>query len=170
MCYLTTFTKAEIPSAPPQCAYLCYNKNLLITILEKVVIYIDKKMIYFFKNESVLCIVAAFAGASMVYVPPSLAYAGYIDFRVLALLFCLMAVVSALSQIGTFHVLSNHLLKIAKTERSLALVLILLCFFTAMFITNDVALITFVPLTISIFHAAEQKTRIFRDRDANSCG
>lgn len=36
-------------------------------------------------------------------------------------------------------------------------VLVALCFFSSMFITNDVALLTFVPLTISILQQASPK-------------
>ena len=52
------------------------------------------KLKSFLKKEPVLSIAAVLAAASAFLVPPSAGYLAYIDFRVLALLFCLMAVVA----------------------------------------------------------------------------
>jgi len=46
----------------------------------------------FFKKETVCCIAFLLAVVSMFFIPPSVNYFSYIDFRVLALLFSLMAV------------------------------------------------------------------------------
>lgn len=110
----------------------------------------------FIKKETVLCIAALLAVISMFFVPPSPAYLAYIDFRVLALLFCLMLVVAGFQSIGFFRYLGNRLLSGAKDTRTLCLLLTGLCFFSSMFITNDVALITFVPFAVLLFSMAEQ--------------
>ena len=102
----------------------------------------------FFRKEPVLCLSALAALLSMAAVPPSPAYIGYIDFRVLCLLFCLMAVVLGLQECGVFAVLAQKLLAGKHQIRLLMLVLVLLPFFCSMLITNDVALITFVPFAI----------------------
>lgn len=109
-----------------------------------------KKIQQFFKSETVLCISGLAAIISMLFVPPSLDYIHYLDFRVLGLLFCLMVVVAGLNETGLFLLLANRLLSKVKNTRSLSVVLILLCFFTSMWVTNDVALITFVPFTIML--------------------
>lgn len=111
----------------------------------------------FFKKETVLCIAAVLAVISAFLVPPSKEYLDYIDFRVLALLFCLMLVVSGLQTIGVFDSLAQRLLKKVKTTHQLILLLTALCYLSAMFITNDVALITFVPFTIMILSMAGQE-------------
>lgn len=74
----------------------------------------------------------------------------YIDFRTLGLLFALMLVVQGLKSCGMFDVLTHHLLKHIKTGRQLAFMLVFLCFFTGMLVTNDVALITFIPFSLMI--------------------
>ena len=102
----------------------------------------------FFRREPVLCIAAVCALATMAAVPPSAAYAGYLDGRVLALLFCLMAVVAGLRACGVFDTLARVLLRACRSGRTLGLVLVLLPFFASMAITNDVALLTFVPFTL----------------------
>lgn len=53
-----------------------------------------QSFICFFKKETVLCIAGILALISAFFVPPSVAYLQYIDFRVLSLLFCLMLVVA----------------------------------------------------------------------------
>ena len=102
----------------------------------------------FVKKEAVLCIASFCALVSMLFVPPDGAYLDYIDLRVLALLFCLMLVVAGLEDCGLFAVLAQRLLAGRRRFRVLCLVLVLLPFFSSMLITNDVALITFVPFAI----------------------
>ena len=113
-----------------------------------------KAVLSFVRREAVLCIALACAAASCFFVPPSAEYLSYIDARVLALLFCLIAAVAGLSKAGLMRRLSSALLARAKDGRHLALLLSLSCFFLAMFVTNDVSLITFVPLTVMILQQA----------------
>ncbi|MGE4213455.1 MAG: SLC13 family permease [Anaerotignaceae bacterium] len=120
-----------------------------------------KKIAIFLKSEAVLCVAATAAIISMFFVPPNLNYIEYIDFRVLALLFCLMAVVSGTQKAGLFVYLSHRLLSLTKNLRQISLVLVLLCFFSSMLITNDVALITFVPLAIAVLSEIAPKKLIF---------
>ena len=109
-----------------------------------------KKITDFLKKETVLCIAAVLAVISVFFTPPSAEYVAYIDFKTLALLFCLMAIMAGLREIGVFSSLANALLERTKNFRTVSLVLIMLCFFTSMLITNDVALITFVPFAIEV--------------------
>lgn len=102
----------------------------------------------FIKNEAVLIISFFLAIISAVFVGFDSEYVGYIDYKTLGLLFCLMAVTSAFNNQGVFSLLAVKMLKKVKNTRSLSLVFCLLCFFSSMLITNDVALITFVPFTI----------------------
>ena len=104
----------------------------------------------FFKKETVLAVSALAAIATMFLVPPDVSYIGYIDFKVLCLLFCLMAVVEGFQYCGIFGWLCNKLLKLGKNGRLLGVTLVLLPFFSAMIVTNDVALLTFVPFTVML--------------------
>ena len=108
-----------------------------------------KKAWEFFKSETVLCVAALCAVVTMFVVPPDGAYLGYIDVRVLCLLLCLMAVVAGFQSCGVFEVLSQRLLS-RFGGRGLGVALVLLPFFTSMVVTNDVALITFVPFTLLV--------------------
>ena len=102
----------------------------------------------FIKKEAVLCIAAVLAAVSMFFVPPDGEYPGYIDFRTLCLLFSLMTVVAGFRDAGTFSALSHTLFRRVRSARGVVLCLTLICFFSSMLITNDVALLTFVPLSI----------------------
>ena len=119
-----------------------------------------KKFLAWCRGEAVLLTAAVCAAVSALAVPPSAAYLGYIDLRVLCLLLCLMAVVAGLQHCGVFLVLSQRLLAGEKNVRLLQLLLVLLPFFSSMLITNDVALITFVPFTLQILELAGERRRV----------
>lgn len=108
----------------------------------------------FIKKEAVLCISGAFAILSAFWVKPDGAYIGYLNFRVLGLLFALMAVVAGLKKSGAFDVIARRFQAKCHDMRSVILLLTGLCFFSSMFITNDVALITFVPLAVRVLAMA----------------
>ncbi len=118
---------------------------------------IMKKIKDFCKKEIVLIISFILAVCSAFLVKPNIGYIDYIDFKTLILLFCLMAVMAGLNSLGIFRLIAAKLLKFTKTSRSLCLVLSLLCFFFSMIITNDVALITFVPFSVIILNISQKK-------------
>lgn len=101
----------------------------------------------FVKDETVLTVAFMLTVVSAIVVPPSAAYLEYLNYSVLAVLFCLMAVVQGLQKQGVFEVISAALLKRTRSSRMIGILLMSMCFFSAMVVTNDVALITFVPLT-----------------------
>lgn len=110
-----------------------------------------------FVKRELTGMIAFFAAlVSCFFVPPDRAYGDYIDLRTLALLYCLMVVVAGLRRAGVFAVLSDVLLRKAGNVRQISLILVLLCFFSAMFVTNDVALLTFVPFAVSVLLLAGQ--------------
>ena len=113
-----------------------------------------KNIISFLKKEVVLTISGILAICSCFLVVPDSLYADYIDWHTILILFCLMAVMAGFKDIGLFQYTGEILLKKFRSKRGVAGVLIFLCFFSSMFITNDVALITFVPLALLILNMA----------------
>lgn len=107
-------------------------------------------IINFIKKEAVLCISLVCAVVTMFFVPPDMEYIGYIDLHVLSLLLCLMAVVAGFQVCGIFRCLTYEILRKTKSGRLLGLILVLLPFFSSMLVTNDVALLVFVPFTIGL--------------------
>ncbi len=106
------------------------------------------KLKAFMKKEPILVIAAMAALASCFFVSPDRAYIGYIDFRTLALLYALMVVSVGLRKAGTFEALAHLLCRRTAGARTLGLTLVALTFFSSMLITNDVALLTFVPFAV----------------------
>jgi len=104
----------------------------------------------FIQQETVLTAAAVLAVISAFFVPPDVQYLGYIDLRTLAILFSLMTVMAGLRRQGFFDGLGRALLSRTHSTFQLTLVLVGLCFFGSMFITNDVSLLTFVPFTFVV--------------------
>ena len=111
---------------------------------------VKRKLSEFLKRETVLTVAILLAIVSAVMIPPDREYAGYIDFRTLSILFCLMTVMAGLQKLGVFRNIAKTLLRHTQNTIQLAEVLVLLCFIFSMIITNDVSLITFVPFTFIV--------------------
>ena len=122
--------------------------------------YMFKNIWSFLKKEIVLTISGILAVISCFFVVPDSKYIDYIDFHTILILFCLMAVMEGLKDIGLFQRIGENLLKKFRSERGIAIVLVFLCFVSSMFITNDVALITFVPLAFLIMTMAGMESAL----------
>lgn len=115
-----------------------------------------------FKNETVFCISFLLAVLSAFVVHPDRMYLSYPDYRTIALLFCLMIIVGGFQSLGIFGMLGQFLLRGAGSVRGLSAVMVMLCFFSSMVITNDVALITFVPFTLIVFRMSGRVERVLK--------
>lgn len=100
------------------------------------------------RKDPVLVVAIVLAIISCAAVPPDAAYAEYVDIRTIGMLFSLMTIMAGLSRLGVFRIACRHLLSAVRGPRRLALALTLLAFFSSMLITNDVALVTFVPFAL----------------------
>jgi len=121
----------------------------------------------FVKKECVLVIAVTLAILSSIISMPKMSY---IDFKVLILLFNLMIVVAAFKELKVLDSIAIGLLKKCNTYTSISLALVFITFISSMIVTNDVALITFVPLSIVIARKANinvLKIVIFQTLAAN---
>lgn len=116
-----------------------------------------EKIVQFIKKETVLVIATILAVISAFFVTPSKEYLDYIDWRVLGILLSLMIVMAGFQKNGLFDAIGTALLKKTKNTLQLSMVLVFLCFFFSMFITNDVALLTFVPFAIFTLQKSKQE-------------
>lgn len=128
----------------------------------------DKRVfIEFIKKEIVLIIAMILAiGTSFISLPKI----EYIDFKVIILLFNLMILVAGFNDLKVLDSIATSLLKRCTSLKSLTYMIVFLTFFSAMIVTNDVALITFVPLTLIIGRKANinvLKAVIFQTLAAN---
>lgn len=113
------------------------------------------KLMSFFKKESVFIIACILAIISCFFVNPSYKYFDYINWETLIILFIMMIIVQVLYVSGIFDWLVFKLLNKVQNTRKLVFILVFLCFFTSIIITNDVALITFVPFAILTLKKAD---------------
>ena len=114
----------------------------------------------FIKKEPILTVATVLAIISCFFVTPGREYLSYINWRTLILLFCLMAVVAGFAKAGVFRYISRKLSQRMKDTRRLSVGFMLLCFLLSMFVTNDVALVTVVPLTLLTMMGCSEKAKI----------
>jgi Na+/H+ antiporter NhaD/arsenite permease-like protein len=112
-----------------------------------------KMNIDFLKKDIVFTISLLLATISCLFHLPKIEY---INFHVLISLFTLMIAIKAFEELKVLDKVAIHILNKSQNSRAVSATLILLCFFSSMFVTNDVALLTFVPLALLI----GQKTKM----------
>ena len=114
----------------------------ILELLRKVGAWIR----HFVANNTVLAIAATLAVISCFLVKPDAEYLGYFDFKTLTCLFCTLAVICALKNIRFFTITARKIVRCAGNTRALALALVYITFIGSMFLANDMALLTFLPL------------------------
>ena len=102
----------------------------------------------FLKEETVFSVSLLLALISCFFVKPSINYLNYINWDTIILLFIIMLFVEILKNLSVFEIIVRKLLNKIGNTRSLVLLLVFTCFFSSIFITNDVSLIIFVPFAI----------------------
>lgn len=119
----------------------------MTTQLQDAKPYSRISLIALFKKDIVLSVSLFLAIASCLAVQPKISY---INFKVLICLFNLMIVIKAFEELMLLDKFAVNILNKCADSRKVSLTLILLSFFTSMFITNDISLITLVPITLVI--------------------
>ena len=79
-------------------------------------------------------------------IPVDKEYLGYFDYKTLACLFSVLAVVCALKNNNFFYMLARQVVQKFKNARMSILALVYITFIGSMLIANDMALLTFLPL------------------------
>ena len=109
------------------------------------------------------------------FVPPDRDYLGYYDLKTLACLFCVLAVVGALRDLHIFSALSQRMVHTFSTVRGVCTALVVITMFGSMLLTNDTALLTFLPLGWFVLSSTGQEKYtallfILQNCAANLCG
>ncbi len=100
----------------------------------------------FASKNTVLLIASTLAIISCFIVKPDAEYITYFDFKTLTCLFCTLAVICALKNIRFFTITARKIVRCAGNTRTLSLALVYITFIGSMFLANDMALLTFLPL------------------------
>ena len=109
-----------------------------------------KQVLSFLKKEMMLTLSLLAALAALIITPPSPQLLSDIDWHTLGTLLMMLCVLEGFKQENVLRPLVS-LAGNLKRITSLSLFLIFGVFFSSMFVTNDVSLIIFVPLTIMLF-------------------
>lgn len=109
------------------------------------------------KKNIVLVVALVAAAVTCFFVPPDGEYAGYFDLRTLSCLFCTLAVVAALKNVGFFLFTADFIVRRFKNLRNVVLALVFITYFGSMIMANDMALITFLPLGYFALEAYKNK-------------
>lgn len=111
----------------------------------------------FVKKNLVTVIAMIAAAVTCFFVPPDSAYLHYFDFKTLACLFCVLAVVCALKNVQFFYILAQKVVQLFRNTRLCTLALVYITFLGSMLIANDMALLTFLPLGYFVLSSTNQK-------------
>jgi Na+/H+ antiporter NhaD/arsenite permease-like protein len=106
------------------------------------------------RKNKMLSVAVLAAVVTMFFVPPDRVYLSYFDVKTLVCLFCMLLIVHALSNIDFFEVLSHRVICVFSDLRAAVFVLVFITLVGSMLITNDMALIAFLPLGFFILKSA----------------
>lgn len=101
----------------------------------------------FVKNNFVFVIALVIAGISCAFVPFDKGYLDYFDWKTLACILSLLIVIAGLSRLHFFEIIAKFIVKKFKNSRSIIMCLIFITYFSALINANDMALLTFLPLS-----------------------
>ena len=113
----------------------------------------------FAKREAMLFVSLLAAVIALFITPPSLRLLQDIDWKTIATLFMMLTVLEGFKSENIFLPVIR-LTRNIRSQAGLSLFLVFGVFFSSMFVTNDVSLIIFVPLTILLFRAGGKEKYI----------
>lgn len=113
-----------------------------------------KMILGFIRKNTVMVIAFVAAAITAFIVPPDEKYLAYFDYKTLACLFSVLAVVCALKNVKFFYILACNIVKKFANVRLCVIVLVWVTFIGSMLIANDMALLTFLPLGYYVLHTA----------------
>ena len=115
------------------------------------------KLLSFVKNNVVMCVALLAAAVTSVIVPIDSEYLGYIDLKTISCLYSVLAVVCALKNIKFFYTLAQKIVELFKNARLCVVALVYITFIGSMFIANDMALLTFLPLGFFVLNSTNKQ-------------
>lgn len=115
------------------------------------------KLLHYFYKDKVFLIAFVFAIISCFFIPPTLEYISYINFKVLIIMFTLMIAVAGLYEANVFSFIAIKLVSRFYSIKWIGLVIVVATFFLGMWVTNDAVLLTLVPFTLFVTKQTQQE-------------
>ena len=110
-------------------------------------------------RNPMLVVSAIAALITMIFVPPSPAYLDYFHWHTLVCLLCILMVISAFDSSGLLEFVAHSVAEHVKSLRALVIVLVLVTLGCSMILSNDMTLVTILPLAVLMLRS------IRRERD-----
>lgn len=111
----------------------------------------------FLKKQLVLVIAIIAMLITCIFVPIDASYFGYFNWTTLGTLYCTLAVVAAMSHIHIFEIISKSIVLRLHNLRNATIGLVFITFIGSMFLANDMALLTFLPLGYFVLRSTDNK-------------
>lgn len=115
------------------------------------------KLVRFIKAQPLLSIAVLCMLVTCIFVPVDSSYLGYFNWPTLATLYCTLAVVAALSHIHVFEIISRSIVLRLHNLRNVTIAIVYITFIGSMFLANDMALLTFLPLGYFVLSSTDNK-------------
>ena len=111
-------------------------------------------------HNPLLVISALAALVTMFFVPPSAAYLGYFNWHTLACLFSILAVIAAIDSSGLLEFVAHSLVQHVSSTRALVIALVLVTLCCSMVLSNDMTLVTVLPLAVVLLKSVNREAEI----------
>ena len=111
-------------------------------------------------HNPLLVVSAAAALVTMFFVPPSIAYLVYFNWHTLACLFSILAVIAAIDSSGLLEFVAHSLVQHVTSTRTLVIALVLVTLGCSMILSNDMTLVTVLPLALVLLKSVNRESEI----------
>ena len=111
-------------------------------------------------HNPLLVVSAAAALVTMFFVPPSIAYLDYFNWHTLACLFSILAVSAAIDSSGLLEFVAHSLVQHVTSTRTLVIALVLVTLGCSMILSNDMTLVTVLPLALVLLKSVNRESEI----------
>lgn len=111
-------------------------------------------------HNPLLVISALAALVTMFFVPPSAEYVSYFNWHTLACLFSILAVIAAIDSSGLLEFVAHSLVEHVNSTRALVIALVLVTLCCSMVLSNDMTLVTVLPLAVVLLKSVNREAEI----------
>lgn len=111
-------------------------------------------------HNPLLVISALAALVTMFFVPPSAEYLSYFNWHTLACLFSILAVIAAIDSSGLLEFVAHSLVEHVNSTRALVIALVLVTLCCSMVLSNDMTLVTALPLAVVLLKSVNREAEI----------
>ena len=111
-------------------------------------------------HNPILAVSAVAALVTMAFVPPSAAYLSYFDWHTLVCLACILATLAAIDSSGLMEYAAHSIAEHVRSTRALIFALVLVTLACSLVLSNDMTLVTVLPLALMLLKSVHREREI----------